>query len=321
MQDALGRAVRYLRLSLTPACQMRCVYCRPALHTNCAPDMLGPSELEALALRLVEAHGVRKIRLTGGDPTARPDLLEIIERLARIPGLGELAMTTNGLSLASRARRYVEAGLSRVNVSLDSLDPARFARMTGVDALPRALEGVDAALEAGLTPVKLNTVVLRDENLQELPELVRFAAEKGVEIRFIELMPMGPLAGEWRQRYVPEQDMRRSLDRVVERWRPLAQGSDSARRFRVGLRGGGEATVGFITPMSCNFCAACDRIRIASDGAIYPCLMDRPAGSILPAIRPRFDGELLDRLLRDALARKQPVHPERGFVTMTVIGG
>jgi len=300
---------------------MRCVYCRPALHGDHAPNMLVPCELEALARRLVAVHNVRKIRLTGGDPTARPDLLEIIERLARIPGLGELAMTTNGLSLASRARRYVEAGLSRVNVSLDSLDPARFARMTGVDALPRVLQGVDAALEAGLTPLKLNTVVLRDENLQELPALVRFAAEKGVEIRFIELMPMGPLARQWAQRYVPEREMRRALEGVVERWRPLAQGSDSARRLRVRLRGGGEATVGFITPMSCNFCAACDRVRVASDGALYPCLMDRPAGSVLPALRPRFDGELLDRLLRDALARKQPTHPERGFVTMTVIGG
>jgi len=321
VEDAQGRAIRYLRLSLTPACHMRCVYCRPAFHTNHAPGMLTPDEIERVVAHLVGQHGVRKVRLTGGDPTARGDLLEIIARLARIDGLDDLAMTTNGLSLAAHAREYAAAGLGRVNVSLDALDPARFAAMTGVDGLDRVLRGIDAALDAGLTPVKLNTVILREQNESQLPALTRFAAAKGVAVRFIELMPMGPLGDEWADRYVPADEMRSILNDIVQRWTPLPQGSDSAKMFRARLRDGGEADIGFITPMSCNFCSACNRIRIASDGSLYPCLMDRPTASILDAVRPRFDPGAFDNVLIEGIAGKAPEHPSRGFVTMTIIGG
>ena len=321
MQDPLGRTVRYLRLSLTPACHMRCVYCRPDFHTNHAPDMLTPGELEAVVRHLVARHSVRKVRLTGGDPTARADLIEIIERLAMIDGIDDLAMTTNGLSLASRARAYARAGLDRVNVSLDSLDPEEFASMTGIDGLGRVLRGIDVAIDAGLTPLKLNTVVFRGGNESQLPDLVRYAVSRDAAIRFIELMPMGPLGAQWADRYVPEEEMRAILDEIVAAWAPLPQGSDSAKAFRATLRDGGKATIGFITPMSCNFCSACNRVRIASDGSLYPCLMDNPSGSILEAIRPRFDAEQFDNLLREGLAKKAPEHPSRGFVTMTIIGG
>ncbi len=321
MQDAIGRDVRYLRLSLTPACHMRCVYCRPDFHTNHAPDMLTPNEIEAVVQHLVTRHGVRKVRLTGGDPTARADLLEIIRRLARLPGVDDLAMTTNGLSLASRAQAYRDAGLDRVNISLDSLDPAQFASMTGVDGLDRVLRGIDAALKAGLTPLKINTVVIRDQNESQLPALVRYAAYKGAAIRFIELMPMGPLGAQWAERYIPAEDMRASLDEVVADWTPTPQGSDSAKVYRAQLRNGAPVDIGFITPMSCNFCSACNRIRIASDGSLYPCLMDRPTASILEAVRPHFDPDAFDDLLRAGLAEKAPEHPSHGFVTMTIIGG
>lgn len=321
MQDTIGRAVRYLRLSLTPACHMSCVYCRPGFHTNHAPDMLTPGEIEALVGHLVDRHGVRKVRLTGGDPTARADLIEIIERLSRIDKIDDLAMTTNGLSLASRARDYARAGLHRVNVSLDSLDRADFASMTGVDGLDRVLQGIDAAINAGLTPLKINTVVFRGGNESQLPGLVRYAASRAAAIRFIELMPMGPLGAQWADRYVPEEEMRAGLDAVVEGWTPLEQGSDSAKVFLARLRDGDSANIGFITPMSCNFCSACNRVRIASDGSLYPCLMDTPSGSILDAVRPRFDPERFDDILRDGMAKKAPEHPSRGFVTMTIIGG
>lgn len=270
---------------------------------------------------LVECHGLQKVRLTGGEPTVRPDLLEIIAKLKSIHGLAELAMTTNALTLARQASDLAGAGLSRVNISLDSLDAQRFACITGVDGLPRVMAGIDAAARAGLAPIKLNTVVVRGENDHELPELLQFAATRALEIRFIELMPMGPLADRWADRFVPESEMRDRLAGVMDVYMPLEHGSSAARRYRVALRSGQHATVGFITAMSCNFCAACDRIRIGADGTLYPCLMDRPAGSLLDTIRPQFDPGRFDRFLFDALAAKRDVHPAVGAGVMLHIGG
>ncbi len=352
------------------------------------PPLLTADEIEQLVRHLVARHGLRKVRLTGGDPTARPNLLAIIRRLSSRhagTGLSDLAMTTHGLTLSGLARPCAEAGLRRVNVSLDSLDRETFRRITGTDGLDRVLAGIDAALSAGLTPVRINTVVMAGINDHQLPALVRWAATlsplplgegpgvraasppplgKGpraraasllplgegpgakVEIRFIELMPMGPQAAQWATRYVPAPRMRQLLADTVVDWQPLpgevneterhaptpmpssefplphsGSHSDSARRFRATLRDGSSAIVGFISPMDCPFCAACDRLRIGCDGGIHPCLMDRPAGSILPALRPRFDPERLDALLTDALAGKAPLHPAAGPGLMTHIGG
>jgi len=246
--------------------------------------MLSPQALETLVRHLVSRWGLSKVRLTGGEPTARPDCIEIIQRLAGIENRVELAMTTNGLTLARDAAHLRAAGLQRINVSLDSLHADTFARMTGVRGPERVVAGIHAAMEAGLAPIRLNTVVLAGENDKELPQLVRFAAARGLEIRFIELMPMGPLADQWTERFVPESAMRQRLGSIVEHWRPLEQGHDSARSYRVQLDDGRSATIGFITPMSCNFCAACNRLRLTASGDVYPCLMDRPRGNILPAL-------------------------------------
>jgi cyclic pyranopterin phosphate synthase len=322
VKDSNGREIGYLRLSLTSACAMRCTYCRPAvLAEHGGAANLTPDEIESLVRHLVARHGLRKVRLTGGDPTARPDLIEIIRRLAAIDGLGDLAMTTNGLTLVRHARDYAEAGLHRVNVSLDTLDARKFARITGVDAMARVIAGIDEALAVGLSPLKLNTVVLRGENEADLPGLLAFAASRGVAIRFIELMPMGPLAAQWADRYVPMAQMRRTLDPHIVAWRALPQATDSATRFDVTLRDGRRACVGFITPMSCNFCAACNRIRIAGDGTLYPCLMDKPGPTLLPALRPTFNPHMLDQTLLDALAEKKPEHPAHGHTVMVRIGG
>jgi len=279
------------------------------------------TEIETMVRHLVSRHVIRKVRLTGGEPTARPDLLTIIRRLARIDGLNELTMTTNGLTLVRQAAALVDAGLQRVNISLDSLQPEKFRRITGIDALPRVLEGIDAAVAAGLTPVKLNTVVVRGENDDELPDLVHFAADRGLEIRFIELMPMGPLASSWADRYVPESNMRQTLEPIIHHWRALHHGSDSARRYRVVLTRGGQVTIGFITAMSCHFCDHCDRIRIAANGDFFPCLMDKPMGNLLATIRPRFDGRQFDALLLRWLDAKAQRHPAQGPTAMIQIGG
>lgn len=320
--DRLGRGVGYLRLSLTKACSMRCTYCRPGRIASIRGEpTLTLDEIQRLVEHLADRHGLSKVRLTGGDPTSRRELTEIIERVAGVKGVRDVAMTTNGLTLVKRAREYRDAGLRRINISLDTLHPQRFAALTGVDGLERVLRGLDAARDAGLWPIRLNSVVVRGQNEQDLPDLVRFAAANGYEARFIELMPMGPLASSWKQRYVPESDMWAILDPIIRSWTPIEQGHDAARRYRVRLDDGAEAVIGFITPMSCNFCAACNRIRIAADGRLYPCLMDKPAGSILEALRPEFDPGLLDAILAQGLGQKRDEHPHDGHAVMTHIGG
>lgn len=322
LSDANHRSIGYLRLSLTEACSMRCVYCRPTWHGQPQNQaLLSVDEIGQLVQYLAESHGLKKVRLTGGEPTSRADLPAIISRLAKIPQLRELAMTTNGLTLASRAREYADAGLHRVNVSLDTLHPQRFAQLTGVDGLPRVLAGLAAAEQAELLPIRLNTVVVRGSNDQDLPDLLTFAAEHHWEIRFIELMPMGPLATEWHERYVPESEMRKTLSPIVQQWTPLHQGHDAARRFQVTLTNGTEATIGFITPMSCNFCAACNRIRITSEGTLYPCLMDEPGPSLMAGIRPHFDADILNRIITEGLSHKRAEHPLQGPTAMIQLGG
>lgn len=322
LQDPLGRGIGYLRLSLTRGCAMRCTYCRPETNLNPRNELrLSPAELEQLVRHLASHHGLSKVRLTGGDPTSRPELVEIIERIASVRGITDLAMTTNGLTLSRMASRYQTAGLRRVNISLDTLDPARFKTMTGVDGLDQVLAGIESAIQAGLSPIKLNTVVVRGQNEHSLHELVEFAADHPIEARFIELMPMGPLKENWQERYVPEAEMRRQLSAHMRFGDQLPQGHDAAKRYRVTLHDGQSTTVGFITPMSCNFCADCNRLRLAADGSIYPCLMDQPAGSILPAVRPKFDADFAEQLIADALTQKQPEHPAFGPTIMTSIGG
>ncbi|MEO0476671.1 MAG: GTP 3',8-cyclase MoaA [Planctomycetota bacterium] len=320
--DPLGRGVGYLRLSLTRGCSMRCTYCRPETDLNPSNEQrLSPTEIESIVRHLADRHGLSKVRLTGGDPTTRPDLIEIIERIAAIDGVNDLAMTTNGLTLPAMAHRYQQAGLNRVNISLDTLDRDQFRMMTGVDGLQRVLRGIDTAMDAGLSPIKINTVVVRGQNDEHLESLVTFAADRGLAVRFIELMPMGPLKAQWHDRYVPAVEMRQRLARTMRFGPRLAQGHDAATQYHVNLQDGRVTTVGFITPMSCNFCADCNRVRLAADGSIYPCLMDRSAGSLLPALRPRFDAALADQLLSEALAHKQSEHPAFGPAIMTAIGG
>ncbi len=301
---------------------MRCTYCRPKVIDHLPTDQtMSPATIERLVRHLVSRWGLHKVRLTGGEPTTRRDLIEIIERLAGIEGIDDLAMTTNGLTLPKQAHQLARAGLRRVNVSLDSLQPETFMRMTGVKGPGRVIEGIDAAIEAGLSPVRLNAVILGGENDGELVSLVRFAAVRSLEIRFIELMPMGPLADQWAARFVSAAAMRRHIEPIARRWVELDQGHDSARRHRLLLDTGETVTIGFITPMSCNFCAACNRIRITAAGDVYPCLMDRPRGNITNTLCEPFNPDSLDAVLMDSLSLKSAEHPITGFTQMTILGG
>ncbi len=320
--DGWSRTIRYLRLSVTPDCPLRCLYCRPAQALQrSAAEPLRPLELEALVRHLVEQHGLRKVRLTGGEPTARHDLLEIVERLGRLEGLGDLALTTNGLRLASLAADLAAAGLRRVNVSLDTLDPARFRRLTGADGLDRVLAGIAAARAAGLTPLRLNAVVLAGENDEELGDLVTFATDHDAEMRFIELMPMGPLAAQWSDRFVSQETIRRRLAGSLSDWEAVPHEGGAARRWRVRLADGRRTTLGLISAMSCPFCDACDRLRLASHGAVYGCLMGDAGESLLPALRPTFDAARVDRILAEVLRAKPREHGAQGTAAMVQLGG
>ena len=322
MSDVLQRDSLYLRLSITDRCGLRCIYCRPDESSECSgPPRLTVDEIVHVVGRLRGQHGLGKVRITGGEPTARHDLADIVRRLHGIDASLELALTSNGTSLTRLAGPLAEAGLKRVNISLDTLDPECFQRITGVDRLDDVIAGIDAARAAGLSPVKINIVVLRGMNDRELPKLMSFAADRGCEIRFIEMMPMGPLANRWRELFVPVTRIQRLLGNFICQRRPRPTGSAPAKSFDATLHDGRKVTIGFIAPMTCSFCSACNRIRMASDGSLYACLMGRPVASVLPALRPTLDTFELDRVLLQTIEQKSPCSPMVGAGTMTQIGG
>ncbi len=321
--DPHGRTIRYLRLSLTRGCSMRCIYCRPAVDHGHEPSALDVHDLEFLVAHLHHRFTLRKLRLTGGEPTTRQDLCQVVARMKRL-GIGDVAMTTNGLTLERQHAALTQAGLDRVNVSIDTLDRERFARLTGVDGVKRVVAGIRSAVDAGRLGVKLNAVVVRGENDLDLGALLLFAAGLGVTMRFIELMPMGPLAGLWEQRYVSEARMRVLLEGVVRRWL-LAEGGgdaapDAARVARAELFDGRVVQVGFVTPMSNHFCGSCDRLRLTADGGVYPCLMDESRGNMTLAVKRR-DAQEIDRVLAAAYGDKAASHPPAGPAVMTHLGG
>ena len=266
--DGFGRRHRDLRISVTDRCNFRCGYCMPAEGLEWLPrsELLTFEEIERVARLLVDRHGVDSIRLTGGEPTVRANLPDLVRRLAAL-GV-DLALTTNGATLRMLARPLAEAGLRRINVSLDSLRADRFAELTLRDDLSRVLDGIDAAIEVGLDPVKVNAVVMRGVNDDELVDFARFGRERGVVVRFIEFMPLD--ADEaWSDGAVV------GLDEIVARigeafpLEPVARTSAPASRFRY-LDGGGE--IGVVASVTRSFCDSCDRIRLTADGQFRNCL-------------------------------------------------
>lgn len=289
MRDSFGRQVDYLRLSVTQRCDLRCAYCRPARDCESPRELCDLEELTELAAACVEL-GVKKIRLTGGEPLVRPDLVELVGRLRALPGLEELCLTTNGQRLAELAVPLRAAGLDRLNISLDSLRPARYRALTGGE-LERTLAGIEAAEAAGFTGLRLNTVLLRGVNEDELAELAGLARTHPWSVRFIELMPIGPGAA-MPEAFLPAARVLEAVPELREAGqagRPARRdGSQPSALWGQGTRdrepGNGDGvarlytgpgwagTVGLIAPMSRAFCAACSRVRITADGRLKPCL-------------------------------------------------
>ena len=321
--DGFGRVHTDLRLSLTDRCNLRCTYCMPAEGLNWLPkpQLLTDDELVRL-LRVLAELGVRTVRLTGGEPLLRSGLPGLVARLAEL-GLS-LSLTTNGLGLARQAQALRDAGLRRVNVSLDTLRPERFAELTRRDRLPDVLSGLAAAKAAGLEPVKVNAVLMRGVNDDEAPALLEWALGQGYALRFIEQMPLDPQHG-WDRATMLDAD--EILARLGERWTltPVeTRGSAPAEEFLVD---GGPATVGVVGSVSRPFCAACDRLRLTADGQVRNCLFARAESDLREPLRAgATDDELAERL-RAAVAGKKKGHGigEPGFVQpdrpMSAIGG
>jgi len=285
--DRLGRPLRDLRLSVIEACNFRCPYCMPADRIPDGHGLDSASRLPFDAIeRLVRAFarlGVRKLRLTGGEPLLRKRLPELVARLAAIPGIEDLALTTNGSLLAAQARALREAGLGRLTVSLDALDPARFRALSGGRGdVADVLAGLDAAQRAGFGPIKLNCVVQRGVNEDQVLPLAAFAREHGHVVRFIEYMDVGTCNGWDRARVVPSAELR---DRLHARWalHPLAPDyrGEVAARYAF-ADGGGE--VGFVSSVSAPFCGDCHRARVSADGRLYTCLFAAEGHDLRPAL-------------------------------------
>jgi len=313
MKDSQGRAIQYLRLSVTDQCNLNCRYCNPegnAIHNG---NPLTPAELEAIAATGVRL-GLTKLRMTGGEPLLRPDILEITRRLASISGIEELAMTTNGLLLADMAEPLRQAGLMRVNVSLDSLCPERFRTLTGGGDLAAILRGMDAAEQAGLIPMKLNAVLMGGINEEEIPDFVALTRHRPIIVRFIELMPTGEGARFATERFVHG-------DAVLRACPDLVPAPDYFQGVaRVYQLPNAVGKVGLVRPMSRHFCRQCNRIRVTADGNLKPCLhheaelplrgltgetlaatlrqgiMSKPEGHIMTPHRPSGAGRNMHRI-------------------------
>jgi cyclic pyranopterin phosphate synthase len=296
MIDSCGRNIDYLRLSVTDLCNYRCRYCMPeeGVCKRTHSEILSLEELEAIA-RAAVALGITKIRLTGGEPLVRRGIVELCRRLRRIPELRELCLTTNGSLLPDLAVPLREAGVDRLNISLDTLRPERFTQMTCRGKLGQVLEGLAAAEEAGFTNLKLNTVLIGGFNDDEISDFVRLTQVHPWEVRFIELMPMGPCAQWDRSCFLPNTTVLRHCPEL----RPLPAGG-VARRYRIpGARG----TVGLISPLSHEFCADCRRIRVTADGKLKGCLHSREEIDLRG-----LHGWQLQNAIRQGIAQKPQRH-------------
>ncbi|MFH8249195.1 GTP 3',8-cyclase MoaA [Microbacterium sp. B2969] len=327
--DTYGRVHRDLRISLTDRCSLRCTYCMPEQGNEwlARSSILTLDEIERVA-RIAAADGVTTFRLTGGEPLLRTDIVDVVRRLSAIAGPDgrpvELAMTTNGIRLPELLPGLVDAGLKRLNISLDTLRRDRFRDLTRRDRLDDVLAGVAAAAASGLRPLKLNAVAMRDVNDDELVELVQFALDHDAELRFIEQMPLD--AGHtWdRSRMVTREEI---LDVLATRWSltPVpGRGGAPAERWTLD---GGSRTVGVIASVTAPFCGDCDRLRLTADGQLRNCLFSTTEYDLLPILRRESADEEIDGMLRACVHGKLPGHAinDPGFLQpargMNAIGG
>ncbi len=327
LKDAHNRTIKDLRISLTDRCNFRCFYCLPHGEPTWAKreKLLTFEELERVA-KVFVGLGIDKIRLTGGEPLIRRDVPLLVEKLARLkPALADIALTTNGYDLAKHAAALKAAGLDRITISLDSLRSERFAEITGVDALDRTIAAIDLARTMGFDPVKVNSVIVRGRNDDEVADLARFAREFGISMRFIEFMPLDS-GHDWsREMVVSGREILHSIEAEFPLEPAGARGTSTASRYR--FADGAPGEIGIIAPVSEPFCGACSRIRLTADGQIRTCLFSQEEHDLRGPIRSGASDEELAEVIRDAVLHKEKGHRinEPDYVqparSMSFIGG
>lgn len=321
--DSWQRQINYLRISVTDRCNLRCIYCTADSVPNLShDDILRYEEIQQVA-QVAASLGINKVRLTGGEPLARLNLGKLVELIARIEGIDDISLTTNGILLSQYATELKEAGLNRVNVSLDTLKADRFKRITGQDKLGEVLAGIAAARHAGLEPVKINMVVLKGINDDETIDFARMSLSQGWHVRFIEFMPFGATKAE----ALATVSTREIQERIqsLGRLEPYTgkTGNGPARYYRLP---GAKGTIGFISAMTEHFCRSCNRLRLTADGQLRPCLLDGDEVNLKQPLRNGASREELKELIQQAVAiKRERHHLAEGLVTggrpMCQIGG
>jgi cyclic pyranopterin phosphate synthase len=305
--DPFGRAISYLRVSVTDRCDFRCVYCMSEdMAFLPKRDLLTLEELDRICSAFVD-YGVRKLRITGGEPLVRRDIMKLFRSLSRHLGSGaldELTVTTNGSQLARHAQELADCGVKRINVSIDTLDPDKFRRITRWGDLSKVLHGLDAAQAAGLK-VKINTVALKGVNEDEIAPLLEWAHGRGMDLTLIEVMPLGEVDGQRIDQFLPLSMVRARLGQLYTLQDIDDRTGGPARYVRVGETGG---RLGFITPMTHNFCESCNRVRLTCTGQLFMCLGQEDAADLRAPVRASEDNGLLEQAIIEAIARKPKGH-------------
>ncbi len=323
LQDAFGRTIDYLRLSVTDRCDLRCTYCMPKGFKDFAePEEWLTFDEIATVVQAFSEMGTRRVRITGGEPLVRRDLPRLVERLADLPGVEDLSLSSNCVRMAKLAEPLARAGVQRLNVSLDSLRPEVFERITS-GKLAKVLAGIEAAAAAGMAPIRVNTVVMRGINDTEIEDILDYCAEHGFTLRLIETMPMGSTGQGALDQYVDLGEIQERLARRFELIPDVLPGGGPARYFRLA---GSDTRIGFITPLSRHFCETCNRVRLTVDGTLHMCLGQEHSYPLRPLLRDGIDAEGLKAHLLEAIALKPERHefrekPEQVVRFMSMTGG
>lgn len=316
--DSYGRRINYLRVSLTDRCNFRCFYCMPAtgVHFAPKPELLTNAELIRL-IRIFARVGFEKIRLTGGEPTLRRDLVQLVNAIAHTDGIHEVSMTTNALMLADLAQPLAQAGLQRVNISIDSLQHERFRQITRGGDLARVWAGIEAAERAGLTPLKLNCVIVRGINDDEVIALAKLTLDRPWQMRFIEVMPLVGVADVADSGVVPSAELIARIEQACGLEFLGWYGSDPARTYKIPNAHG---TIGFISSVSDPFCSTCNRMRLTADGKLHLCLLRDNEVDLRDAVRSDASDDELETIIRNAVYVKPWGHGLPAGVKPTLRG-
>lgn len=321
--DQFGRSIDYVRLSVTDRCDLRCSYCMPKKFRDFhePEDWLSFDEIERVIATFTRL-GTRRVRITGGEPLVRKDLSQLASRLSSLPDLEDLSLSTNATRMAKHAQELKAAGVSRINASLDSLDANKFKQLTG-GKLNKVLDGLMAARQAGFKPIKLNMVLMKGINDNEVEDMVDFCIEHGFTLRFIETMPVGDMGRKASNNYIDLQQIKNQLEQRFDLIPGVMPGGGPARYLKVANT---DINIGFITPMSQHFCETCNRVRLSVDGTIYTCLGQEHHFELRPLLRAGISDTELEQVIKRAINLKPEKHefnenPEKVLRFMSYTGG